>query len=301
MNVQLQMYDAILVPTDGSEHALRAAEHAAALAHAFDAALYVVTVVDLDAAAGPFSAGGLDESEVKRLKDRRAEAIQAVESTIDAAGDLHTEVLTGRPGRAILEYAGEHGVDLIAMGTHGRSGVQRAVAGSVAEHVVRRATVPVITVRATDRSRVGDGYDDVLIPTDGSDHAATAAAHGVAIATSFSARVHAVHVVDGGATATTPSVSPPTTLLDQLKSAGEEATEEIAARAREAGLDVQTQVQKGLPSRHLLRYADEHDVDLIAMGTAGRTGLERVLIGSTTERVIRRAEIPVLSVSAGEE
>ncbi|WP_226013400.1 universal stress protein [Halomicrobium salinisoli] len=295
------MYDAILVPTDGSEHARRAAEHAAALADAFDAALHVVTVVDLNAAAGPFSAGGLDDREIQRLKDRRAEAIEAVESAIDATGDLHTEVVTGRPGKAILQYAGEHGVDLIAMGTHGRSGVRRAIAGSVAEHVVRRATVPVITVRATDRSRVGDGYQDVLVPTDGSDHAATAAAHGVAIAAAFDARVHAVHVVDVGAAATTPSVSPPTTLLDQLKSAGEEATEAVAERAREAGIDVRTQVREGLPSRHLLEYSAEHDVDLIAMGSAGRTGLDRYLVGSTTERVIRRAEMPVLSVTAGEE
>ncbi|WP_225336575.1 universal stress protein [Halomicrobium urmianum] len=295
------MYDAILAPTDGSEHALRAAEHAAALAHAFDAELHVVTVVDLDAAAGPFSAGGLNEQEIQRLKDRRAEAIQAVESTIDATDDLHTEVVTGRPGRAILEYAGEHGVDLIAMGTRGQSGVRRAVAGSVAEHVVRRSKVPVITVRATDRSRVGDGYDDVLVPTDGSDHAATAAAHGVAIAEAFGARVHAVHVVDVGAAARTPSVSPPTSLLDQLRSVGEAATEDVAERAREAGLDAQTQVQEGLPSRGLLAYADEHDVDLIAMGSAGRTGLDRYLVGSTTERVIRRAETPVLSVTAGED
>lgn len=142
------MYDRILVPTDDSDHAIRAAEHAAALANAFDAAIHVVTVVDLNEAAGPFSAGGLSEAEIEELKDERTDAISDLESAIEVPGDLRTAVVTGRPGESILEYADDHGIDLIAMGTHGRSGVRRAVAGSVAEHVVRGADVPVITVTA---------------------------------------------------------------------------------------------------------------------------------------------------------
>jgi len=178
---------------------------------------------------------------------------------------------------AILDYAEDHEIDLIAMGTHGRSGIRRYIAGSVAERVVRRLKVPVLTVRKTERSRVDDGYDDVLVPVDGSDHAIAAADHAIAIAQLLDARIHAVHVVDVGAASTTPRVTPPTTLVEQLRTAGEVAIDAVTTRANDAGVDVTTAVHEGFPARDLLAYADDHDVDLIAMGTAGRTGLDRFL------------------------
>ncbi len=298
------MYDSILVPTDGSEHATRAAEHARALADAFDATLHLVNVVDVAAAAGPFDAGGVDDEFVERCKAKGRETVRSTEAEAEAelgeSERLRTDVVTGRPSDTILEYADDHGVDLIAMGTHGRSGLRRYVAGSVAERVVRCADLPVLTVRATDRSRVGDGYDDVLIPTDGSEHAAAAAEHGISIARTSGARVHAVHVVDVRAASATPRVTLPTTLMERLTAAGEEATETVASRARDAGLDATTHVTEGFPARDVLSYADENGVDLVAMGTAGRTGVERYLVGSTTGQVIRRAEPPVLSVRGGD-
>lgn len=295
------MYENILVPTDGSDHALRAAEHAQKLSDAFDATLYIVTVVDVATEMGPFDAGGVDKAYVDRLKEKRREAVRSVEEKLDDAARVETDVVTGRPSEAILEFAEENKIDLIAMGTHGRSGLKRYVAGSVAERVVRCADVPVITVRATERSRVRDGYEEILVPTDGSKHATEAADHAIAIGRTADARIHVLNVVDVGAAATTPSVTPPTTLIEGLESAGERATESIATRAREAGLDVRTRVREGLPARDILRYADQNEIDLVAMGTAGRTGLDRVLVGSTTGRVIRRAAVPVLSVAAREQ
>ena len=295
------MYERILVPTDGSEHAARAAAHALALSRAFDAELHVVTVINVVEAAGPFSAGGLDKEFIERLEDRGEETIRSLDPVLDEADDVRTAVVRGTPSDAILDYAADHEIDLIAMGTHGRSGIRRYIAGSVAERVVRRSDVPVLTVRKTERSRVDDGYDDVLVPVDGSDHAIAAADHAIAIAQLLDARIHAVHVVDVGAASTTPRVTPPTTLVEQLRTAGEVAIDAVTTRANDAGVDVTTAVHEGFPARDLLAYADDHDVDLIAMGTAGRTGLDRFLLGSTAEKLIARAEMPVLSVSADEQ
>lgn len=294
------MYERILVPTDGSDHAIRAAEHALWLSRAFDATLHVINAVDVVRAAGPFDAGGLDEEFLDRLEGEGRETVESTVSAIDAVNEVRTDVVRGRPSEAICEYVEGHAIDLVAMGTHGRSGLRRYVVGSVAERVVRRSDVPVYTVRATDRSRMAEGYDEVLIPTDGSEHAALAAEHGVAIAATSNARVHVLNVIDVGAAATTPEVTAPPSLVEALESAGTEAAKPVAERASDAGLDVTTAVRDDYPAGGILAYADENDVDLLAMGTAGRTGLGRFVLGSTAETVVNRAEMPVFSVTASD-
>ncbi len=292
------MYNNILIPTDGSEHAGRAAEHALVLADAFDVTVHVITVVDLQAETGPFDAGGVSEEFVARLREQGREATEEIATTVETSERLRTAVIEGRPSGAILDYADERGVELVAMGTHGRTGVSRYVWGSVSERVVRKSDVPVLTVRATERSRVDDGYDDVLLPTDGSEAAATAVDHGLAIAEATGARVHSIHVVDvGGAASTTR----PAGLLTGLESEGERVTEQIATRARASGLDAVPVVRRGSPAEDILAYVDDNDIDIVTMGTQGRTGLDRYLLGSTTERVVRRAEIPVVAVNSREE
>lgn len=294
------MYDTLLLPTDGSEHAARAAEHAAVIARRFEATVHVLNVVDLQSAAGPMNAGGVDEEYVQRLEAEGEATIAAVEPTLEGAA-VETAVVRGRPSGAILDYAGDHDVDLVAMGTHGRTGIQRYVAGSVVEHVVRQATVPVLTVRASETSRPGDGYDEILVPTDGSVPATAAVEHALAIAERTGGRVHALNVVDVGTLAPGPEQTMPAELLDDLRERGERATEEIATAAADRGLDATTAVREGFPARDILDYTEAHDVDLIAIGTAGRSGLNRFLLGSTTERVIRHAPVAVCAVNARED
>ncbi|WP_136718417.1 universal stress protein [Halorientalis salina] len=294
------MYDSILIPTDGSEHAERAAEHGLYLGQMFDATVHVINAIDLQSEAGPFDAGGISDDHIARLESEHRELLADIEALATETDRLQTDIVRGSPSQAILDYVGEHEIDLLAMGTHGRTGVRRYVAGSVTERVVRKANIPVVTARATERSHLGEGYDDILIPTDGSDAATAAVDHGLAFAESANARVHVLNIVNIGEMAASPSYTPPTELLADLTAAGEEATEEIATQARDRSLDVVTEVKEGLPAKDLLEYADEAGVDLIAMGTQGRTGLNRFILGSTTERVIRHAEMPVLAVPGRE-
>ena len=291
------MYETILIPTDGSEHAIRAAEHAHYLAQMFDATAHLISAADIQTAGGMFNAGGVDKAFIERVEAENEEAIAATEAAFE--GDaVETAVLRGRPADAIVEYADEHDVDFISMGTHGRTGVSRYVAGSVTERVVRQASCPVLTAKAVERSELTGGYEEVMIPTDGSDAASIAIDHGLEIAKRAGARVHAVNIVDVGAITLTTNTSAPTELVERFEAEGERVTEAIADRATKAGLDVTTSVHEGLPASDLLAYANEHEVDLITMGTTGRTGLNRYLLGSTAERVIRHAEMPVLAVNA---
>ena len=295
------MYDTILVPTDGSDHAVRAAEQALTLADWFDATVHAISVVDTSAASGLLSSGSVRREFVDQLEDGAERAVEAIETMADDSIAVKTAVLEGKPKTEIISYAAEIDAELIVMGTHGRSGVSRFVAGSVTEHVVRRTDVPVLTVRETDQAEPSDGYEEILVPTDGGDAAEAAVDHGLEIARAADARVHAVTVLDTGDMAASPSLTPPTELMEQLETERQNATDEIAARAREDGLAATTAVLEGRPGTELLEYIDDHGIDLVVMGTHGRSGVDRLLLGSTTERLLRHASAPVLAVTPSEE
>ncbi len=144
-------YDTILVPTDGSAPAKVAAEHAVALADAFGGELHALSVVD-DRAYGRVIGGSDIERAAENWRaaaaEQAAEAARALDSLADEAGvPCHTAVEYGAPAEAIRTYAATHGVDLVVVGTHGRTGLDRLLLGSVTERVVRTSDVPALTVR----------------------------------------------------------------------------------------------------------------------------------------------------------
>jgi nucleotide-binding universal stress UspA family protein len=292
------MYETIVVPTDGSEYANRAATHAASVAKTFDATVHVLSVVDEDAASGVFEQGGVDEETLERLRAESERATESTSAELDDEIPVETATVEGHAAESIVEYAEDVNANLLAMGTHGRTGVDRYVAGSVTERVLRRTHVPVLTVRDVEALRALGDYENVLVPTDGSEDAGVAVEHALALAAVGGATVHAVNVVDVGSLAASAGEAPVTGMLERFEEAGEEATSEVAEQARGAGLDTETAVLKGSPGHALLEYADDHDVDLVTMGTTGRTGLDRYLLGSTAERVVRHADAPVLAVNA---
>jgi len=296
-NLCAKMYDHILVPTDGSEHADRAADHATLLAEAFDATVHLLRIVDIEAVAGPFSAGGVDDDYVEQRTVDEREALAEQQAKLAESVQVEATVATGNPAEEILEHVRETDIDLVVMGTHGRRGLRRYLTGSVAERVLRLSPVPVLTVRAAEASAVGSGYGDILVPTDGSERAAAAVAHALAVADAYGGTVHAVNVVNVGDVATGAEAGVPAEFLEELEAAGADATEAVADEARAAGVSVVTEVLTGRPKHELLAYIEDHDIDLAVMGTHGRTGLDRVLLGSTAEALVRRAEVPVLTVS----
>jgi nucleotide-binding universal stress UspA family protein len=140
------MYDRILVPTDGSPEGEHALEYAFDLAQVHDATICAVYVANVA------SYGGLPmETAWEGIGDAlRAEGQEAVERVCELAPDdveTETKVLEGSPSRVIIEEATPENCDLVVMGTHGRGGIDRLLLGSVTERVVRRASVPVLTVR----------------------------------------------------------------------------------------------------------------------------------------------------------
>ena len=287
------MYESILVPTDGSAGAKAAARHALNLASAFDSEIRFLSVVDNRSYSGGL--GGLDS-----LSDERREALEAgATDDLRALEDLaaeteipfETAIEHGVPHEVILDHADGHDADVVAMGTHGRTGLERVLIGSVTERVVRTSDVPVLTTRAAPDGHAS--YEKVLIPTDGSEAASAAIEHGLAIAERYDATVHALSVVDLSALSGSYNVSP---IIDAWEDDCERAVEAVAEAADGRDLDVVTEVDQGTPYRAIARYVESEGIDLVTMGTHGRTGLERDLVGSVAPRTVRTSVVPVLTV-----
>lgn len=136
-------------------------------------------------------------------------------------------------------------------------------------------------------------YQNVLVPTDGSDGTRQAVAHALTIADRFGATLHALSIVPEG----------PLGTLEESDAtpAARRAVEHVEAEGRTAGLTVTTAIAHGVPHEEILAYAENNGVDMIVMGTQGRTGLDRVLVGSVAERVVRLADIPVVTVQETDE
>ena len=144
-------------------------------------------------------------------------------------------------------------------------------------------------------------YDRILVPTDGSEQAIAAIDEGIELAQLTGATVHALYVVEPIPLGRFPAGGEAAgkewgDVVDRQKSEGERAVETITERGEAVGVDVVEAIEHGKPSAEILEYVDEHDVDAIVMGTHGRTGADRIVIGSVAEKVVRKSPVPVVTV-----
>lgn len=142
-------------------------------------------------------------------------------------------------------------------------------------------------------------YSEVLVPTDGSPASDAAIDHAIDLADRYDARLHALYVVDGGSYATLEAGTE--VVADALESEGESATRRVADAAADGDVECVATVTSGTAYRSIHAYVDEHDIDLVVMGTHGRKGLDRYLLGSVTERVVRTSDAPVLTVRQSDD
>ncbi|MBX0285002.1 universal stress protein [Haloarcula salinisoli] len=141
-------------------------------------------------------------------------------------------------------------------------------------------------------------YDRILVPTDGSPSMQSVVDHATELAAVHDATLHGLYVVDTGSFATLPVETTWDGVTEMLREEGELALSEFTERAGDA--PVETAIMNGNPSSEIVEYAREHDCDTIVMGTHGRGGIDRLLLGSVAERVVRAAPIPVVTVPISE-
>lgn len=291
------MYDAILFPTDGSDGTTVALDHALDLATAHDATLHVLNVADTTQDSVVRIQG-----EVVDILEREGEGIveEVAQTARDRGVETVTEVLKGQPSRTIVEYADARGVDLVVIPTRGRRGLGRLLLGSTAERVVKRANVPVLTVRPDEDVTVRHPYRNVLVATDGSDCAGEALSTGVDVANVEAAALHVLSIVDTASLGVDVRTDVQTAQLEEganeIVRAGVEIAEDAGVASVTGTVESGTSIY-----RAILSFVEEHDVDLVVVGSRGRTGLERYVLGSVTGKLLRTAPVPVLVVGESEE
>src|SRR5262245_26669743 len=290
----------ILCPVDFSEFSPHALSHAAALARRYEGRATLLYVAPLlpSVVTFPMSVDPLTLDPASR------EGLWA--ELRELAGKLQDEVpmdvalLEGDAARQILQRAREGEADLVVMGTHGRSGFERWVLGSVTEKVLRKAHCPVLTVPPAAGAAAPEGFRRILCPVDFSPMSNLGVKQALSLAESTKASLTLLHVVQW---------LPDDEVREHrhFDVAGfrayleRDSLRQLNALVPEAARDwcaVKEAVVFGKPWGEVLRRAAEDASDLIVMGVSGRGAVDRMLFGSTTHHVVREAACPVLTVRA---
>ena len=295
----------ILCPIDFSDYSRRALDNAIAMARWYKSTVTVLHVFSTAPVAavgpGPVVLEPILLSPVDRqqlLADTRA----FVESESAPGLTINAIVREGEIAGEILEQATIMKADLLVIGTHGRSGFERLLLGSVAERILRKATCPVMTVPRRLPDAVPAGavlYKRIVCPVDFSESSLHALKYATSLAHEADGQLTIVHVVAHELEYTGDiEYSTGMTVGDFLK----EREETLRGRLREAVASaskfcrVDSSLAHGKPWREVLRIAAERRSDLIVMGVQGRGAVDLLLFGSTTQHVVREASCPVLTL-----
>ena len=289
------MYETILLPFDGSDGAAEVLHHAAEIAHWADATIRVLYVADTNRDSVTVVQG----QTVDALEQEGRDIVEDAAETLSTLGVPHrTDVVQGNPAPTVVEYAAEYDQDLIVMPTHGREGISRYLGGSVSEKVVRLSSVPVLSVRMQPDETLTFPYETVLIPTDGSAAARHAADTLLGFAAALDATVHVLSVVDDSALG--PDIRS-TVAGEESEQAAAEAVDGVVSTAETHGVtDVVRHVEHGRPAEVIRDCIETNDIHAVGMGTTGRRGTDRILLGSVAEKTVRSAPVPVMTVAQQE-
>lgn len=288
------MLKTILLPLDGSSLSERALTYAAVLARRCEATVVLVEAV----LAHTFP--GVNPSEAQTEVTTGAEQyLNTAAERLSADGIVtETHVYYDHPVHAILDAATRRRADLIVMSTHGRGGLSRMLYGSVADQILRRATVPVLLVPSiVEHAWPADGPLSLLVPLDGSELATQALRSAGLLTEAFGSRGTLLRVVQpvpyplyGEGYAYVPYDE------DAEVADARHYLDEQAARLVERGVRVTTDVVVGDPARAIGEVARAQGVDVVVMATHGHGGLSRLILGSVATATLRHTTAPLLLV-----
>ena len=291
----------IMCSTDFSDLSNRALPYGIALAREFEAKLFVCHVIDLT----PTSVAG--EVHLYPIEAQNRSLNYAFEQIEVLMGNEQVDweplIIIGHPADEISRVAGAKDVDLAISATHGRSGLKRLLLGSVTERLMRTLPCPLLIIRnpitdLNDSDHETFQFQRILVGCDFSPDSQLAFQYGLNLAQEFQSELHLVHVFE-----------PPIykDLRKREKEFEEDNQKKLRDRLNEKLISMvpeethnwctlKTTLLDGQPYRELSRYAEIHKIDMVILGIRGRGLVETLLLGSTTDRVVRRSPCPVLSV-----
>jgi nucleotide-binding universal stress UspA family protein len=320
------MFNRILVPLDGSEEAEGILPFVTAIVKGTEATVTLLTVIDTDSvevarpraeAQSSMAPGSLfvtstrPQPIVDTYRTQSEEAVEEEEKTAlralarglaDQGVEARVEASSGPVAEEILRVAQKEGSDLIAMSTHGRGALGRAILGSVTDKVIHSSKVPTLTI-TPERAKAywGDGVvlSKILVPLDGSGLAETALPYVEGLARALSLDVILARVVKLGGLYAPYSGLPyvdPGPVESEIEEEAAEYLKEVASMLEANGLSASYKLLRGATAKAITELAKETPQDIIALTTHGRSGLTRWVLGSVAEALVRASGDPVLVI-----
>jgi nucleotide-binding universal stress UspA family protein len=289
------MMKRILMPTDGSPCSERAISNGLELAKTLNAEVTFLYVLENPVTAFATEVGVYPElyEELKKVGNRSLAKAQTLAANMGVKATTQL-VEQDRSVDAIHEAEKNH--DMVIMGTHGRRGFDRVMIGSVAEGAVRGSSKPYLLLRQTKETQEGSpSLKRLLMPVDGSECSKRAVERGLELAKDLGAKVTFLFVFDEHLAAYygMPGASYVKEMYRDYQKAGEAILEKAKAHASKAGVEASTKLVKHHRPVEAIVEA-EKDYDMVVMGTHGRRGFDRFMLGSVAEGVLRRSSKPLL-------
>jgi nucleotide-binding universal stress UspA family protein len=280
----------ILCPVDFFPASEAAVEYAAALASNYEAELHLLHVVativptSFEVAIPPADITQLAEEGSRRELKKLETAVR------DTGVQVHAELRSGDVFDEIKRAIEIEKPDLIVMGTHGRRGVERWFMGSTTEKLLRHSPVPLVTIRESGEKFVQTRFQRILVTTDFSEGTLDALNYAFSVAQENESKLTLLHVLhdasaDSFGKYREAVVTGVRKQLDDL----------VPAEARN-WCDIVSRVDSGVPYRIILQALEDEKIDLLVMNIHGKGMLDRALLGSTAERVVRAASCPVMMI-----
>ena len=292
----------ILFPTDFSKCADQALVHAVFLAEKYDAEIHVLHVVTLFEDQPAVVSDEIKETEemIKKLEDIAERELSKV---VGSQQDIDIKIVKSQrrgisAAIAILDYAMENDIHLIVMGTHGRRGLGHLLLGSTAEEVVRMADCPVFTIREVEEQKPIMQINKIMVPVDFSNHSRTALAYASEIAQSYHAQLQVIHIIEETMHPAF-SLTGKSSIFDLIPGIEDDCRKRLEKMLKETvsgQIRYDVHVKGGRAASDIIKFAKENSTDLIVIATHGLTGLEHMLLGSVTEKVVRMVHCPVFTV-----
>ena len=291
----------IVCTTDFSDFSNRAIPYGVALAREFRAKLYLCHVIDLSSVA----MYGEGFSDPLMLESKITDFAHAHLQELIGDTDIEWESLTsvGHTADEIATVAKDKKADLVVSATHGRSGLKRLLLGSVSERLMRTLPCPMYIVRSQEKETplpvVGEiKLKRILVGCDFSPDSDLAIQYAFSLAQEFQTEIFLAHVIEPDAYKDMLSKAPSGGDLgrEDLRHDLMEKLKGMVPEEAKQWCQPETLLLAGQSSDELIKYALVHDVDLIVLGVRGHSVMETLLVGSTTDRVVRQAPCPVLSV-----
>ncbi len=294
-------FQRILCATDLSDFSNSAVMQAIGMAREFGSQLFICHVVDLPMVSMHGAAFVYPEDQIEEMKTGAMDQIKGL--VMNTELDWEALVETGPVSATLCRLAVEKQADLAIVSTHGRTGLKRLFLGSVTERVMRTIACPLLVVTppekggAIEKQFKGFGFKQILVGCDFSADSGRAVEFGFSLAQEFEAAIHLVHVVE-------PFVyrdnmlpeATRTEAITELATGSRQRLENLVPKDAHNWCKVELACENGKPFQVLKKYAETHQIDLIVLGVRGHSLVETMLLGSTTDRVIRNVACPVLSV-----